>query len=181
MSHDLTTDIAKAIDHLKEEYAKLQIGRANVALVEDLNVESYGSMMPMKATANISCPDAKTIKIEPWDKSVLPEIEKSIQIANIGLNPQNMGEYILVPIPPMTEDRRKEIVKLVHELAENARISVRTGRHEAMKQIKHQKDEGELSEDQQKDAEAEVQEKVDEANKSIDELMKHKESDVMSV
>ena len=181
MSHDLKTDIAKAIDHLRSEYAKLQTGRANAALVEELEVESYGSMMALKATANITCPDAKTIRIEPWDKSLIGEIEKSIQSANIGLNPQNMGDSIILPIPPMTEERRKDIVKIVHKLGENAHISIRSARHEAMKTIKHQKDEKEISEDQQKDAESDVQEAIDKANKEVDELMKVKETDVMSV
>ncbi len=181
MSHELKSDIAKAIEHLRAEYAKLQIGRANSVLVEEISIESYGSQMPLKATANISCPDAKTIRIEPWDKSLIGEIEKAIQAANIGLNPQNMGDSILLPIPPMTEERRKDIVKTVHELAENARISIRSARHEAMKSIKSQKEEGDLSEDQQKDAESDVQEEIDKANKSIDEFMKKKETDVMSV
>ena len=179
MSH--STNINGAIDHLKSEYAKLQIGTANTALVEDLEVESYGSKMPLKATANIACPDPKTIKIEPWDKSLVGEIEKTVQAAKLGLNPQNMGEYILIPIPPMTEDRRKDLVKKVGELAENAKISIRNSRHEEMKHIKHRKDENEISEDQQKDLESDLQELVDTANKDVEEIRKKKETDVMSI
>lgn len=178
---DFKTQVAKSIDHLKQEFASLQVGRASTALVEDIEVESYGSMMGLKAVANISCPDPKTIKIEPWDKSLLADIEKAIQNSNIGINPQNMGEHIYLPIPPMTEERRKDLVKVVHEMAENAKISVRSARQDEMKKIKHQKDESEISEDQQKDLEREVQEQVDEANKEIESAGKKKEEDVMKI
>lgn len=181
MSADLQTQLDKAISHMQQEFAALQIGRASSALVEDIEVESYGAMAPLKQVANISCPDPKTIKVEPWDKSVLAEIEKSIVTANIGINPQNMGEHLFLPIPPMTEDRRKQMVKFVHELAEKAKISVRNARHDELKMIKLQKEEGELSEDAQKDAEREVQDLVDTANQKIDENAKHKEKDILTV
>ena len=178
---ELMTAIDKAINHLKQEFASLQIGRASAALVEDLEVESYGAMMPLKSVANISCPDPKTVKIEPWDKANLAGIEKAIQEANIGINPQNMGEHLFLPIPPMTEDRRAQLAKLVHELAENAKISVRSARQDALKAIKAQKENSEISEDMQKDLEADIQEKVDTANKTIDEASKNKETEVKTV
>lgn len=181
MSADLTAQLDKAIDHLQKEFAALQIGRANTALIEDIEVESYGAMAPLKTLANLSCPDAKTIKVEPWDKSILGGIESAIQAANIGLNPQNMGEHLFLPIPPMTEERRKQMVKFVHELAEKAKISIRNARHDELKMIKMQKEEGDISEDQQKDLEREVQELVDGANQKVDETAKHKEKDIMTV
>lgn len=181
MSADLQTQLDKAIEHMKKEFAGLQIGRASASLVDDIEVESYGSMMPLKQVANISCPDPKTIKIEPWDKGVLGEIEKAITVANIGINPQNMGEHLFLPIPPMTEDRRKQMVKFVHELAEKAKISVRNARHDELKMVKLQKEEGELSEDEQKAAEKEVQGLVDAANQKIDESAKVKEKDILTV
>ena len=181
MSADLQTQLDKAIGHMQKEFAALQIGRASAALVEDVEVESYGAMAPLKNLANISCPDPKTVKVEPWDKSVLAEIEKAITAANIGINPQNMGEHLFLPIPPMTEDRRKQMVKFVHELAEKAKISVRNARHDELKMVKMQKEEGELSEDEQKLAEKEVQDLVDTANQKIDESAKHKEKDILTV
>ncbi len=173
--------IANAIEHLQKEFTTLQTGRANTALVEEIEAESYGTMVPLKTVANISCPDPKTIKIEPWDKNMVAPIEKAVQEANIGINPQNMGDHLFLPVPPMTEERRRDMVKLVHEFGEKAKISVRNARHDEMHDIKELKEVGELSEDQQKDMEAEVQEKVDTANKRIEESVKNKEQDIMSV
>lgn len=177
----LQAQITKIVDHLKHELTSLQIGRASTALVEDIQVESYGAQMPLKGVANISCPESTTIKIEPWDKSQVGVIEKAIQESNIGINPQNMGDSILLPIPPMTEERRKDLVKVVHEMAEGARIGVRNARQEAMKKVKNQKDNKEISEDQAKDLENDIQEEIDTWNKSIDEISKKKEEDVMTV
>lgn len=181
MITELKTQIQKSIDHLKKEYASLQTGRASVALVEDIQVDTYGTLAPLKQIANIACPDPKTIRIEPWDKNALANIEKAILESKIGINPQNMGAFIFLPIPPMTEERRKQIVKLVHELSEKAKISIRSARQEAMKFVKLQKDENEISEDQQKDSENEIQETVNEANKDVEELAKKKEKEIMSI
>lgn len=178
---DLKTQTTKAIDHLKKEFSTLQLGRASSLLVEDIQVESYGSMMGLKSVANISCPDAKTIKIEPWDKSMLTPIEKAIQVANLGINPQNMGAHLFLPIPPMTEDRRKQMVKIVHEMTESAKIQVRNARQSEMKMIKTQKEESLISEDEQKDLENSAQQIVDESNKTIEELSKNKENEVLTV
>lgn len=181
MISDLKLQIQKSTDHLKKEFASLQTGRASVALVEDIQVDSYGTLSPMKQIANIACPDPKTIRIEPWDKNAVGSIEKAIQEAKIGINPQNMGTFIFLPIPPMTEERRKQIVKLVHELGEKAKISIRSVRHESMKFIKLQKEENEISEDQQKDLENDIQKLVDQGNKDIEVLAKKKEKEVMSI
>lgn len=179
------SSLAKQLDgallHLQKEFSALQIGRASTVLVEDIEVESYGSLMPLKNVANISCPDSKTIKIEPWDKSVLGHIERAIQEANLGINPQNKGEYLFLPIPPMTEDRRKQMVKFVHELAEKAKISIRNARHDELKMIKALKEESEISEDEQKALEKKVQEQVDKANQGVDERAKQKEKDILTV
>jgi ribosome recycling factor len=178
MISTLETTISGAVAHLKQVYAGLQAGRASAAMVDDIQVESYGSMMPMKNVATISCPDTRTLRIEPWDKSIVGAIAKAITVADIGITPQNMGAYILLPVPPMTEDRRKKLVKGVHEEAERAKISIRTARQEAMKKIKADAD---LSEDEQKSLEKEAQELVDERNKEVDELCKKKETDIMTV
>jgi len=181
MKATLKAQIDKSIKHLNTEFTKLQIGRANSQLVENIEVESYGTKMQLKGVANIGCPDAKTIRIEPWDKNLVGEIERAIQSARIGINPQNMGEFLILPIPPMTEERRKELVKLVHAETEKAKISVRNARHDAFKTIKQQKDDKEISEDQQKDAESDIQKLVDKANKEIDEMSKKKENDILTV
>ncbi len=175
------TQIDKAIEHLQKEFASLQTGRANTALVEDIEVESYGAMVPLKTVANISCPDPKTIKIEPWDKTIIGPIEKAVQEANIGINPQNMGDHLFLPVPPMTEERRRDLVKLVHEFGEKAKISVRNARHDEMHDIKELKEAGEISEDAQKDMETQTQEATDKANKRIEEIAKNKEQDIMSI
>ena len=181
MSKDLSIQIENTISALKKEFAALQIGRASVALVDEVQVESYGAKMGLKGVANVSCPDAKTIKIEPWDKNLIKDIEKAIMEANIGIMPQNMGESILLPIPPMTEERRKQIVKMVHEFVERSKIAIRNARQEAIKQVKKQKEEGDISEDVQKDMEVEVQEKVDKANKEVELLGKNKEAEILKV
>ena len=137
--------------------------------------------MALKTMANITCPDSQTVRVEPWDKSNVAAIEKAILEANIGITPQNMGEYILLPIPPMTEDRRKDIVKKVHDLAEHSRIAVRNNRQDAMKFVKLQKDEKEISEDVAKQEEKSLQELTDNANKEIDAITKAKEEDIMKV
>ena len=174
----LENTISGAMEHLRQVYSSLQAGRASAALVDDIQVESYGSMMPIKSVASVSCPDARTIKIEPWDKSAVGAIDKAIQVADLGIMPNNMGTYILLPIPPMTEERRKKLVKLVHEEAESTKIAVRNSRQDVMKKIKADAD---LSEDEKKGMEKDVQDVVDAANKEIDVLSKKKEADVMSV
>ncbi len=177
---NLFDQLQKTVEHLRSEFATLQIGRASAALVEDIQVESYGSMIALKATANISCPDSKTIQIEPWDKSIIGTIEKTIRESSLGINPQNMGGYILLPIPPLTEERRKQVVKLAHDMTEQARISIRNIRHDAIKEIKQLKDAKELSEDEAKSEEKQIQEKIDTANKQIDEISKKKEADILN-
>jgi ribosome recycling factor len=174
-------EFAKAIDHLKSEYAKLQLGRATSSLVEDVKVEAYGTTQPLKALANISIPDPKTIQIQPWDKGVLNQIEVGIQNAGLNLNPVNDGNFIRINIPPLTEERRSELTKHVHKLAEDARISVRNARqtaHEAFKKLEADK---EISEDDMHNANKMLQDEVDKANKEIEELAKQKEEDIMTV
>ena len=179
MLNELFAQAQKAIEHLRSRFAALQVGRASPDLVENIQLELYGARSSLKAAANISCPDAKTIRIEPWDKNIIKEIEKAVQTSSIGINPQNMGGYLLLPIPPLTEDRRKESVKQVHEITEQAHISIRNSRHETFKKIKIQKDNKEISEDEAKRLEKQAQEKTEEANRQINDLSKEKEKDVM--
>jgi len=176
-----TQHFQKAIDHLHHEYGKLQTGRASAGLVEGIEVENYGTRMPIKALASISVPDAKTIAIQPWDRGSMSSIEKAIQESGIGLNPQNDGLVIRLNLPPLTEERRRDLVKVVHQLSEDARISIRQGRHEAIDELKRMEKEKEISEDERIGKEKKMQESVDEYNKKVEELAKKKETDIMTV
>lgn len=166
----------KAIDHLHLEFSKLQTGRANATLVEHISVEAYGQRMELKAVASISVQDARSIVLQPWDKSVLSAVEKAIQIANIGVNPVNDGIVVRLNFPPMTEERRKQITKVVHQLAEAAKISVRQERQKANDAAKEIADENEKERLQK-----ELQKHVDDANKLIEDSVKKKEQEVMTV
>lgn len=177
----LEQELENALEHLREDYSGLQIGRANASLVDRVNVESYGTIQPLKAVANVSVPDARTIQIQPWDRANLPLIEKAITMAELGLNPQNDGVVIRLNVPPLTEDRRKELTKVVGTMAEEAKIAVRNARHEAMEDLKKQQKANEITEDQLAAGEKRVQEQVDENNTAIEEASKAKEEDVMKV
>lgn len=174
-------EMKKIIDHLKTEYSHLQIGRASATLVEGVMVEAYGTTQSLKGLAHISVPDAKTIQIQPWDRGTLHDIEKAIQAANLGLMPSNDGVVIRINIPPLTEERRRDLTKVVHKLAEDARISVRHARQGVMDKIKGQEKAKEISEDIAKGMEKKLQERVDAINQEIEMLSKTKESDVMKV
>lgn len=171
-----TADVEKVLQYLQVEYSKLQTGRANASLVEHIDVDAYGQRQPMKAVAGMSISDAKTIVIQPWDRSILQAVEKAIQQADIGINPMNDGAVIRLSLPPMTEERRMQLVKLVQKLAEEARISIRQGRqkaHDAIKEDPNETLRGSLQ--------TELQKEVDKANAKVDELRIKKEEEVMTV
>jgi ribosome recycling factor len=170
-----------AVDHLKAEFAGLQIGRASSGMVEGLNVDAYGSVQPMKAVASISVPDGKTVQIQPWDKSMLSVIEKAIRDSDLDLNPTNNGVAVILSIPPLTEERRRDLVKVVGRMAEEAKISVRNARHDALSKIKNAEADGEMTEDDKSRSEKQLQEKVDKVNKEIADLAKGKEEAIMTV
>ena len=174
-------EFQKARDHLKDEFARLQVGRANASLVENIPVDMYGVSQPMKAVANISLPDGRTIQIQPWDKGALAPIEKAIVGIGTGLNPVNDGTVVRINIPPLTEERRAEVTKHVHKLAEEAKIAVRNARQDAHNHFKHLKGEGEITEDDLYDADKKLQKDVDDANAKIDELASAKEKDIMTI
>lgn len=174
-------EFQKTLTHLKNEYARLQVGRASPALVEDLKIEAYGSFQPLKSLGSVTIPDPKTLQIQPWDRGILGNIERTIQSANLGLNPINDGRVIRIPMPPLTEERRKELVKLVHQMAENAKITIRTARGVAHSAFKTMEEHKEISEDERRLAEKHLQEKVDKANKDVEETAKKKEQDIMTI
>lgn len=171
----------KAIDHLKQELSSLRIGRASAGLVENIQVDSYGAKMPLTHVASITIPDPKTIAIQPWDKSTLGAIEKAIQVSNIGLTPNNDGTVIRLNIPPMTEERRKEMVKVVGQLAETARIAVRNVREEILKALKRQEDDGKITKDDAAGEKKKLQEQVDKYNAAIKDIAAAKEKEIMTI
>ncbi len=181
MLDEAKTQLEKALHHLEGEFGKLQMGRATPALVEDIMVEQYGSMQPLKNSASLNILDPQTLSIAPWDKTLIHPIAKAITDAGIGLNPQAMADSILIKVPQLTEERRKDMVKIVKKFAEEAKVSIRNIRGEFMKQIKKQETEKTLSEDAAKDMETELQKLIDEHNKIIDDAAKRKEEDVMKV
>lgn len=169
-----------SINHLNAELAKIRAGRANPGMLDTVHVEYYGSMTPLSQVSNINTPDARTITIQPWEKNLLQDIERAIINSNLGLAPQNNGEIIIISIPPLTEERRKELVKQVHAEGEKAKVGIRNHRKEANDEVKKLKNDG-LSEDMAKDAEAEVQTFTDSYSKKIDGLVELKEKDIMTV
>ena len=172
---------AKCLEHLKSEYGKLRIGRASAALVEDLHVEVYGGSQSLKAVASVNIPDAMTISIKPWDKSVIGAIDKAIRESDIGLTPNNNGESVILNIPQLTEERRKELVKVVHKMEEEAKITVRTKRQDAMVKFKNLEKDKAITEDEKTGADKKLQEKVDAVNTQIEALAKSKEAEVMKI
>jgi len=171
----------KSLTHLEDEMATIRAGRANASLLNNISVEAYGAMSPLNQTANVSTPDARTIMIKPWDKAMLPEIEKAIMQSNIGLNPQNDGEQIRLNIPPLTEERRKELVKQIKGLGENAKISIRNARREAIDGIKKEGKDSSVSEDIIKDMEQSVQNVTNDFGNKVDSHIQAKEKEIMTV
>lgn len=173
--------INKSIKHLDLEFSKLQLGRANPVLVEDIRVEQYGSLQPLKNVASVSTLDSQTLSIKPWDKTIIWAIAKSITESGLGLNPQTMADSIMIKVPALTEERRVELTKVAKKMAEEAKVWVRNARADSNKVIKQAEDNKEISEDQAKDFEWDLQKMVDEANKKIDEHLKKKTDDIMKV
>lgn len=173
--------IEKAIKHLESEFAKLQAGRANPAMIEDIRIESYWSLQPIKNISNIGVMDSQTIQITPWDRSQVHLIAKAITESGIWLNPISGADWVMIKIPALTEERRKDLVKIAKKMAEEWKISVRNARQDSLKDIKKALDAKEISEDLTKDNEADLQKMIDDANKKVDELLKKKEEDIMKV
>lgn len=172
--------MAAAIEHLEKELVHIRAGKASPAMLDGVHVEYYGSQTPLNQVSNVSTPDARTIAVQPWEKNLIPQIEKAILNANLGFNPDNNGEIIRINIPVLTEERRRGLVKQAHQEGENAKVSVRGARKDSNDSLKKLLKEG-LSEDIEKDAEAEVQRLTDEFGKKIDALVEAKEEDIMTI
>lgn len=178
---DITADsMDKALGHLEEALIHIRAGKADPRMLEGLTVDYFGSQTPITQVANINTPDARTIKIQPWEKNMIDPIEKAIMYANLGFNPTNNGESIIINVPALTEERRKDLVKQARHEGENTKVSIRNARKDAIDQFKQMRKDG-MSEDLEKDAEAETQKITDDFNKKVEDLIKKKEDDIMKV
>ncbi len=177
---DTQEKMQKALQHLEDELLRVRAGKATPNILDGINVDYYGSLTPLNQVSNISTPDAKTIAIQPWEKSMIEPIEKAIMAANIGLTPANNGEIIRINIPPLTEERRVSLVKQIKNMAENTRVSIRNSRREANEAFKLMKKEG-LSEDQEKESEIKIQEMTDDHINKVDVLLEAKEKEIMTI
>ena len=177
----LRTRMDKTIESLQEEFKKIRSGRANAGLVEGLVVDYYGSKTPLKQLASISVPEPRLIVIQPWDKGTLPEIEKAFHTSDLGLNPNNDGKVIRISIPALTEERRKELVKVAKGKAEDARVAVRNIRRDGNEEVKTAEKEGHVSEDDSKKTLDEIQKVTDEYIEKINKLLDAKDAEIMEV
>ncbi|MFQ5898607.1 MAG: ribosome recycling factor [Candidatus Methylomirabilia bacterium] len=174
------TRMQGAIDVLTREFAGVRTGRATTALVEPIRVDYYGTPTPLSQAASLSVPDPKTILIQPWDASLLPAFEKAILKSDLGLTPANDGKVIRLVIPPLTEERRKQLAKAVGKLAEEARVAVRNVRHDANKKLKGMEKDKKISEDDSRRAQDQVQKITDKFTQRVDEVLKKKEEEILA-
>lgn len=179
---DTRQRMERTIESVKKEFAKIRTGKATISLLDGVRVEAYGNAVPLRQVANISVPEARLLVIQPWDKKMLGPIEKAVQAADLGLNPSNDGHLIRVPIPPLTEERRKELVRFVHKLAEEGRVAVRNVRREVNEVLKQRLKEGSISEDDFHRAhDKTIQEITTEFVREVDQILAAKEKELMEV
>ena len=171
----------KALDHLAEEFGAVRAGRANAKVLDRITVEYYGSETPLNGVATISSPDARTLVIQPWDTTLLKEIQKAIQASDLGINPQNDGKVVRLVFPQLTEERRKELTKQVKKYAEDAKVAMRNIRRDGMDYVKKLKKNSEITEDDQKKAEKDLQDLLDKMIKKVDEATAVKEKELMEL
>ena len=175
------THMEKALDALRREFTSVRTGKASPALLEMVRVDAYGSKMPINQVATVSAPEPRMLLVQPWDKNLMGDIEKAIRSAELGLNPANDGNIIRVPVPALNEERRKEMVRVLHKLAEEGRVAVRHARQEANKEIKRLQGQHELSEDDARREMDKIQKLTDEFIGKVEQLLKSKEEEVMEV
>lgn len=169
-----------ALRHFEKELTRIRAGRANPMMLDAVRVEYYGTMTPLSQMSNINTPDARTLSVQPWEKKMISEIERAIMNANLGFNPQNNGEVIIINIPALTEDRRKDLIKKAKAEAEEARIAIRNARKDANDEVKKMENNG-LSEDQAKDLVSEIQEMTNKFVADVEKLVEKKEKDIMTI
>ena len=178
---DYARRMDKALDHLAEEFGAVRAGRANAKVLDRITVEYYGSETPLNGVATISTPDARTLVIQPWDTTLLKEIQKAIQASDLGINPQNDGKVIRLVFPQLTEERRKELTKQVKKYAEEAKVAMRNVRRDGMDYVKKLKKNSEITEDDQKKAEKDLQDLLDKNIKRVDDMTAAKEKELMAI
>ena len=178
---DLQGSLDKGIEAFKRDLGKVRTGRANLAILDGVRVDYYGTPTPLNQVASTNVPDPRLITIKPWEKSLIPEIEKAIRSAQLGLNPSSDGELVRLPMPPLTEERRKELVKVVKKMAEEAKVHLRGARRDANEMLKEFLKDKSITEDQEKQGLKKVQEATDASVTKIDELMTKKEAEIMEV
>ena len=176
-----TEKMAKSVDTLKHDLAKVRTGRAHPGILDQIRVDYYGTEMPINQVANVTLSDARTISIQPFEKKMAQVIEKAIRDSDLGVNPASSGDVIRVPMPALTEERRRELTKIVKHEGENAKVAVRNIRRDAIQHLKNLLKEGEVSEDEEKRAQDEVQKLTDKSIVDIDKLVAEKEKDLMAV
>jgi ribosome recycling factor len=178
---DTRLRMEKSLASTQGELAKVRTGRASLTLLDTVRVSYYGNAVPLKQVANCAVPEPRLITIQPWDRSILGEIEKAILKADIGITPNNNGFMIRLPIPPLTEERRKELVKLVHQLGEEGKVAVRNVRRDALEHIKKLEKDKKISQDEERNGQNEIQKLTDEFVRKIDEAIKVREAEVMEI
>lgn len=181
IKNDTKNRMDKTIETLKTDFGSLRAGRAHVSLLDGIMVEAYGSMTPLSQVGTVSVPDARTLSISVWDKSLAKSVEKAIMESDLGLNPSSDGQLIRIPIPPLSEERRKELSKVAGKYAEGAKVAVRNIRRDALDEVKKLKKDNLISEDEEKRFENEIQKLTDDATKKVDELLAQKEKDILQV
>lgn len=174
-------EMKKAVDHCHIELAKIRTGRASTSLLDAVRVDYYGQMVPLSQVASVTTPDATMIVVQPWEKKLVPMIDRAIQQANIGINPTSDGTVLRLPIPPLNEERRRELVKMSKKVAEDSKIGVRNARRDAMEALKRAEKDEHMSEDVRKGGEADVQKLTDRYIDEVDRTLAEKEKDIMTV
>lgn len=178
---EISTKMEKTIGVLKNELSAIRAGRANPALLDKITVDYYGVPTPIPQVGNVSVPEARTLLIQPWDMSIIKEVEKAIAASDLGINPNNDGKVIRLTFPPLTEERRKELVKSVHKIGEDSKVSIRSIRRDAIEGYKKQQKASEITEDDLKEIEKDIQELTDNSVKEIDKILKAKEAEILEV
>ena len=181
LKQDADVRMGKSVESFKHDLTKIRTGRAHTSLLEHITVEYYGSRVPLSQVANISVSDARTLTVTPWEKPMVKVIEKAIMTADMGLNPATAGEIIRVPLPPLTEERRKDMIRLVRQEGENAKVAIRNIRRDVLGDFKSLLKDKEITEDEEHDAQDDVQKLTDKHVTSVDKLLEVKEKDLMEI
>lgn len=181
LKNETLTKMKKSLESLRSDFGSLRAGRAHASLLDGILVDAYGSMTPLNQIGTVSVPDARTLAISVWDKGLAKNVEKALRESDLGLNPASDGQLIRIPIPPLSEERRKELVKIAGKYSEQCKIAIRNIRRDAMDDVKKMKKDAEISEDEEKRYNNEIQKWTDDSIKKVDEQLSTKEKDIMQV